>query len=631
MVTTKTEGLAVNTKFFRDTVMVTTLCLAPLAAHALENVRVGVVSGSEETKKLLQPRLEAASLSKQALEEEFDNIQDILGAARADYGRMIAVLYEQGFYGPQVIILADDREVSGMDLFNPPTDVREIVIAVNPGQRFRFGQTNVAPRAPAATTDPITKGFAPGKTALSGLVGAAASAGISEWRDDGHAKAALGGETLIADHNDGTLDVDIRLNPGPKLRFGDVTVSSTSEVSEQRVREIMGFPHGEVYSPEELRVAGNRLRRSGVFRAVTLNEADEPNADDTLDYTLTLLDEKKRRIGLRAEYATLDGFTVGGFWMHRNVFGGGERFRLGVDIEGLGDTRGRGTTYRVDGRLTRPATFGADNDAFAYFIAERPDQDDYTETSIELGGGVSRHFSDRLYGEVALALRYSEAEDVYTILEAIATGEPEQARSFHHAVLPARLEWDLRDDISNPTRGAYFNARATPYLGFNGSQSGARLRLDARGYLSFGSEGRIVLAGRTQLGSIIGSDIEQTPPSYLFYSGGGNTVRGQRYESLGVPVGGIGQSGGRNFLGLSGEIRGKITNEIGLVAFYDYGFIGSGSAPGSEGDYHAGAGIGVRYDTPIGPVRLDLATPVAGDTAEAYESVELYIGVGQAF
>ncbi|MCV6598403.1 MAG: BamA/TamA family outer membrane protein [Mangrovicoccus sp.] len=606
------------------------LSSVPFMAEALESVRIGVVAGSSETKDILQPRLEAASLSKQALEEGFENIQDILGAARADYGRMLAVLYEQGFYGPQVIVLVDGTEVSEIDLFNPPSAVERIVIAVDPGSEFTFGKTNVTPRAPNATANPITDGFAPGQPAQSGLVVSATDAGIAEWRRDGHAKAALDDHRLIADHTSSTLDVDVRLNPGPKLRFGNVKVSSTSEVSEERVREIMGFPHGEVYSPEELRVAGNRLRRSGVFRAVTLNEADEPNEDGTLDYTLTLLDEKKRRIGLRADYATLDGFTIGGFWIHRNVFGGGERLRLGADIEGLGDTRGRGTTYRVDGRLTRPATFGTDNNAFAYFLAERPDQDDYTETSIALGGGISRYFSDRLYGEIALGLRYSEAEDVYTVRDSLENGTPERARPFHHAIFPGRLEWDLRDNISNPSNGAYFNARATPYIGFNGSQSGARLFLDSRGYLGFG-DGKLVLAGRAQLGSIVGSDIEETPPSFLFFSGGGNSVRGQRFESLGVPVGQIGQSGGRNFLGLSGEIRGKVSKSIGLVAFYDYGFIGAGSTPGSEGDFHAGAGLGLRYDTPIGPVRLDLATPVAGDTAEAYESVELYIGVGQAF
>lgn len=617
--------------FFRHVVLAMALGVLPSAALSLESVRIGVVNTTDEIKNLLQPRLEAASLTMQAVEEDDDNVLDLLGAARAEYGRMLAALYEQGFYGPLVIVLIDGVEVSEIDLFSPPASITSVVIAVDPGPRFTFGETAVRPRAPNATANPIIDGFSRGATALSDLVGAAANAGVNEWLEEGHAKASFEDQTLIADHRNSELDVDIRLDPGPKLRFGNVSVEPGSEVSDRRVREIMGFPTGKVFSPAELRVAGNRLRRSGVFRTVSLQEADLANPDGTLDYTLTLLDAKKRRIGVRADYSTLDGFEVGGFFLHRNVFGGGESFRLDVDIEGLGETQGRGTTYRTEGRLTRPGTFGPDNNVYAYFLAERPDEDDYTETSIAVAAGISRFFSDRIYGETALGFRYSEAEDVFTLIEALETGEPETARNFQHIILPSRLELDMRNNRGDPTGGYYVNTNVLPYIGVSGSQSGVRLQVDARSYLGFGEDKRLVLAGRTQVGSIIGSDIDQTPPSFLFYSGGGNTVRGQPYQSLGVGFGETGQSGGRSFLGFSGEVRGKVTKALGLVAFYDFGYVGADSAPGEDGNSQAGAGIGIRYDTPIGPVRLDLATPVSGATAEPYDSVELYIGIGQAF
>lgn len=615
----------------RQAALAFALGVLPSVALSLDSVRIGVVNTSDEIKNLLQPRLEAASLTMQAIEEDDDNVLDLLAAARAEYGRMVAALYEQGFYGPLVIVLVDDVEVTEIDLFAPPASINSVVIAVDPGPRFTFGETRVQPRAPNATANPIVDGFARGSVALSGLVNAAVNAGINEWLEEGHAKAEFRDQKLIADHRVSELDVDIELDPGPKLRFGNVSIEPGSEVSDRRVQEIMGFPTGEVFSPAELRVAGNRLRRSGVFRTVSLQEAEFPNPDGMLDYNLTLLDAKKRRIGVRADYSTLDGFEVGGFFLHRNVFGGGESFRLDVDIEGLGETQGRGTTYRTEGRLTRPGTFGPDNNVFAYFLAERPDEDDYTETSIAVAAGISRFFSDRVYGETALGFRYSEAEDVFTQIEAIETGEPEQSRNFNHIILPSRLELDMRNDRGDPTAGYFVNTGLLPYVGLSGSQSGARVTVDARGYLGFGAERRLVLAGRTQIGSIVGSDIDETPPSFLFYSGGGNTVRGQPYQSLGVQVGEFGQSGGRSFLGLSGEIRGKVTKALGLVAFYDFGYVGADSAPGEDGSSQSGAGIGVRYATPIGPVRLDLATPVSGDTADPYESVELYIGIGQAF
>ncbi|MEM1362763.1 MAG: autotransporter assembly complex family protein [Pseudomonadota bacterium] len=601
------------------------------SAFALEEVEIDVLGLPEEEQKALQTRLEAASLTQQAIDEDVTNIQDLIGAARAEYARMLAVLYEQGYYGPAISVQLNNVEVTEIDVFNPPSSVNSVVISVTPGPLFEFGDTNVDPRAPGATENPIVEGFARGEPALAPLVGSAANAGVSEWREEGHAKARVEDEVIIADHRVSELDVDITLEPGRKLTFGQVSITPGSEVSDRRLRQIMGFPTGEVYSPEALRTVGVRLRRSGVFSTVSLAEAEEPNEDGSLDYTLTLIDEKKRRIGTSADYSTLDGLTVGAFWMHRNVFGGGERFRLDGAVEGLDNTNGEGITYRLEGRLTRPGTFGPDNSVYAFFLAERPDEDDYTETSLAFGAGISRHFSDRLYGETALGLRYSEATDVYTFRDAVESGEPERNAVFSHVILPSRLEWDLRNDPGDPTNGAYFNTRVEPFIGLDDSDSGARFYLDARGYLGFGARKGLVLAGRTQIGSIVGSAIDNTPPSFLFYSGGGNTVRGQAFQSLGVPVGDFGQSGGRSFLGASGEIRTKVSKALGLVAFYDYGYVGADSLPGEDGDFHAGAGFGVRYATPIGPIRVDLATPVAGDTRDPYESVELYIGVGQAF
>ncbi len=72
-----------------------------------------------------------------------------------------------------------------------------------------------------------------------------------------------------------------------------------------------------------------------------------------------------------------------------------------------------------------------------------------------------------------------------------------------------------------------------------------------------------------------------------------------------------------------------VTDTIGVVGFYDVGYIGAEAMPLQNGDWHAGAGIGLRYDTGIGPIRLDLATPVGGDTGGS--ALQGYIGIGQSF
>ena len=107
-------------------------------------------------------------------------------------------------------------------------------------------------------------------------------------------------------------------------------------------------------------------------------------------------------------------------------------------------------------------------------------------------------------------------------------------------------------------------------------------------------------------------------------------MRGQDFQSLGVDFGNGNIIGGRSFLGLSTELRVKTGDKLSVVGFYDLGYVGREAFPdGSSGEWHSGAGVGVRYDTGIGPIRLDLAVPI--QDADDNNGVELYIGIGQSF
>jgi translocation and assembly module TamA len=122
--------------------------------------------------------------------------------------------------------------------------------------------------------------------------------------------------------------------------------------------------------------------------------------------------------------------------------------------------------------------------------------------------------------------------------------------------------------------------------------------------------------------------LQDIAPGLLFFSGGAGSVRGQPYQSLGIPVGGS-TAGGRSFLAASAELRGYVTDKISLVGFYDVGMVDSDSFVSGSSSRHAGAGIGLRYDLGgLGPLRLDLAQPVSGSTGNG---LQFYLGIGQAF
>ena len=190
--------------------------------------------------------------------------------------------------------------------------------------------------------------------------------------------------------------------------------------------------------------------------------------------------------------------------------------------------------------------------------------------------------------------------------------------------LPVGLTWDKRDIANNPTTGFYLDAEAKPFAGFGTTGSGLRATFDGRAYRSLGEPGKFVVAARVQAGAILGSALLETPRDDLFFSGGGGTVRGQPYRSLGLAITrGFGPQfliGGRYFLAGSLEARAKVSERIGVVGFVDWGSIGLDSFTGGFSDSHAGAGLGLRYDTGLGPIRLDVAAPISGTTSSPRRS-----------
>lgn len=573
-------------------------------------VRFEVAGGDAALSALLK----TVSLTQTEMAAKAPDPQDVFAAARADYARLVAALYDRGYYAVQVSIRMDGREVAEIAPLDAPDRVQSVVIEVDPGPVFHFSRAEIAPLTSGTT---LPKGFAAGAVAPSGLIAEAAQAGVSGWRDAGHAKARVADQSIVADNRAATLDARIRLDPGPSLTFGQMRMAGYERLRPKRLAEIAGFPTGKTFSPEELDKVRARLRRSGIFSSVTLTESETVSAGNTLDADLVVVEDKKRRLGFGAELDSLDGLTLSGYWLHRNLFHGGERLRIDAEISGIGASS-KGADYALGLRIDRPATFDPDTNAFIETTLSKQNGEDYDLSGFDIGFGLRHIFNDHLVGETKIELAWSDVDDDGDI------------SYFRRLALPSTLTWDDRDNSADATRGYYAEVGLTPFLGFAGTGSGLRTTADLRAYKGFGAEGRFVLAGRAQIGAVFGPDLAQTPRDYLFYSGGGGTVRGQPYQSLGVYAlrNGTQRTGGMRFAALSGELRAGLTDTIGLVGFYDAGFVGLDDFFGGDGDWHAGAGIGLRYKTAIGPIRLDVAAPVGGDTGDG---AQIYLGLGQAF
>ncbi|MEH6359957.1 MAG: BamA/TamA family outer membrane protein, partial [Amylibacter sp.] len=265
-------------------------------------------------------------------------------------------------------------------------------------------------------------------------------------------------------------------------------------------------------------------------------------------------------------------------------------------------------------RFDRPATFGPNTALFLTAGAELLKEPDFSDDQYGVGVGLSRIISNTATGELALEYRHSQVSDV------------RGTSNFNLVSLPVTVTWDRRDNALNPRDGFFLFSELRPFAGFGSTSSGIRSFIDGRAYHSLGS--KLVLANRVQFGSVLGPGVATAPPDYLFYSGGGGTVRGQSYQSLGIDLGGGLRRGGRSFAGLSTELRVDVTDTIGVVGFVDAGFVGADSFYNGNGGTHGGIGLGLRYNTGIGPIRFDVGAPIGTDSGSA---IQVYIGIGQAF
>ena len=559
-------------------------------------------------------RLEAASLLVPLAAQDQTAPQDVLAAAQAEYGRIVGTLYDEGYFAPVVTVRIDGREAAAISPLEAPGRINRVEIRVMPGPLFQFGETALAPLPRGAETPAE---FRTGKTATTRAIRTAVERGIEDWRDAGHAKVALRDQQITARHAQRRLDVNVTLDPGPLLRFGDLNVRGNQAVRRDRIIDIAGLPTGEVFDPEEIRRATVRLRRAGVFSVAALSEAEQIGPDNTLDIDAQFVEERPRRFGFGAEISSTDGLGVEAFWLHRNLFGGAERLRFEAGIEGIGGQTG-GEDFRLSARFTRPATFNEDTDFFALAEIESLDEESFSSDRVSIEAGIRRYASERREYTFGLGLTRAKTLDAF--------GE----RDYTIFTLPASAEFDYRDNELNATSGYFAFASLTPFAAISGTESGLRTYLDARAYKTVGASQGLTFALRGQLGSLAGPSLADAPADFLFFSGGGGTVRGQDFQSLGIDLGGGQNIGGRSFLGLSGELRVKTTDKLSIVGFYDAGFISADAFPdGSNGDWHSGAGLGVRYDTGIGPIRVDLGVPVSGPGDNT--GFELYIGIGQAF
>lgn len=575
--------------------------------------------GADDTEK----KLKGASSLWADREKPASGAAGLIVKARGDYRRLLNTLYGSALYGGSISITIDGREVSELPIDADIANPASVRVAVDPGSVFHFGQARIVNQAPPPLNrndrveDPAKEGFQTGEVAASGTILRAGRLAVEAWRHQGHAKAEIVERRVTAAHEYKTVDAILTVEPGRRAAYGAVTVSGTERMDPDFVARQTGLVPGREYDPDDLERARKRLSKLDVFRSARIEEADEIGADGILPLAVIVQERLPRRFGVGGTYSTLDGLGVQAYWMHRNLFGRAERLRFEGQVSGIGNTfKPEDLTYRVGATFIKPGVYTPDTDFQASIFGDREVLERYTRTAVSAEFGFRHEFTEELSGSLFANAGRARFEDDFG------------TRDFTTVGLAGTLTYDSRDNPADATEGYFAELSLEPFYEMEYRNLAARMLLEGRAYYDFGSDGRFVLAGRAKIGALVGAPIDETPPDKLFFAGGGGSVRGYAYRNIGVETAN-GIAGGRSLMEASAELRARITSSIGVVGFVDAGTVGSESFPDFSEDVRIGVGAGLRYLTPLGPVRLDVAVPL--DKRDGDPGVAFYVGIGQAF
>lgn len=572
--------------------------------------------------------LHAAVLAASALWADRDGTPPpstaaFLSRVRAEYGRLTAALYREGRYGGSIDITVDGRAPETIAPDETLPQPVKVAMRVTPGPLFTFGEVAITGAPPAGPEDaaylkstPASIGLSPGAPARAGAVTQSEKLLIDAWRRRGHPLASIAKRDTVARHDASALDVAITVDPGPAATFGPVTVTGTERMDPTFTAWMTGIPEGMRYDPAAIERGQKNLRRLEVFSSQRIVEAKTLGPKGELPLTLNVAERPRRLIGGGVSYGTEDGAGLEAYWQHRNLFGHAEQLRLSGSVNGINGVDPKDFSYNAAATFTRPGILTPFTDLTAGLEASRDTPDAYTETAITGKVALAHAITEALSVSGGLSVTYSRDEDASGTDDFLFTG------------LPFTLAYDSRDDKTDPHAG--FNAKAglQPFYEATYGNAGVIADGSIASYLPVDSEGRFVIAARLATGSVMGASASELPNGRLYYAGGGSSVRGYSYRSLG-PMSNGKVTGGLSYLEGSIEMRAKVTDTIGVVGFVDAGNAFASSYPDFADGLRFAVGAGLRYYTGLGPVRLDVAMPL--DSRDGDPSYAIYVGLGQSF
>ncbi|MHB8109001.1 MAG: autotransporter assembly complex protein TamA [Syntrophorhabdaceae bacterium] len=500
-----------------------------------------------------------------------------------------------GYYDPEVFVNPGERNV----------DRYEIYVDIDPGQAVLVTEINISVQGPgndekeirnAAAAFPLHRGdqlnhdkYGSGKDAI---------------RDEavalGYLDADFSKHELRVNPEELWASVNLVLETGERYHFGDIQFTGAPDYPRPFLGRFLEFKPGDVYSHQKIGETQKNFRSADRFRSVTVN-ADNSNAiDHTVPVVIDLQASKPKRLRMGVGYQTDIGIKGTFKYEDVNVFDTSHKFDSQLDFSQ--------PLQVIGGRYTVP-----DPQDFKSFtsLSLTAKKEDYRNVPDYLfANAIPNFYSDTITAEIerARALGKHGTGSIFLQLlkERSNTGE-EGTDTF--SIMPGfRLAAMQYDNEVRPQRGRRYRFEikgAHPALG----SSTGFIQVIGDGGIIIPLPARFAVLVRTQLGATLQNEERENMPIALrFWAGGDKSVRGYKYRSLGPTDDEGNVIGGKNLFVGSVELEKAIGKDYGVAAFYDTGnaFDDFGSVNLAQA-----AGMGFRYYSPVGPIKLDIAHQIA--------------------
>ena len=534
------------------------------------------------------------------------NAAQINRRARDDEDLVRELLAAQGHYDGRVVSVVNS---------NPQSGDTVVHVQVTPGDAYQFSSVTLAGLDAAGKEAPRLArdfGVKTGDTVNADVVQNAVTAFKVELGRQGYPFAKVGEPEVAIDHQTNKAVLTVEVTPGERARFGKIVPTGTRPLfSASHLQTIARFHPGQQYDAARLDDFRRALIATGLVSVVTITPVATRDPG-VVDVDVQIDRAPPRTIAGELGYSTGEGVRVEASWTHRNL----------IKPEGAVTFRGvLGTKEQSLGATLRQANFNArDRVLTAQVVASHSVYDAYDARTFDMGAGLERQ-TNIIWQKTwtwSIGTEFVGTSERHT-------GDPTR-KTYLVAALPTGLSYDGSDDLLNPTRGFRLAVHISPELSLQaGTHTYAKTQLDASAYQPLGT--RFVFAERIRLGSIDGVARDSIAPSRRYYACGGGSIRGYGYQKIG-PVDRNGDPlGGKSLTEFSLETRVRFGN-FGVVPFLDGGNLYASSIP-KFSKFRYGTGIGVRYYSSFGPIRVDVGTPLNRRPGES--RVAVYVSLGQAF